>query len=410
MYYSSIGILALAVLLIINYDVLKNTSYNEIIPAQQSYKRFLISVIFFYISDFIWEPLHHFNFAKTVFIETSVYFVVMAFSIALWMQFVIGYLDRKKRFAKTLKTVGLFFFFSQIAILIVNIFVPIAFWFDEKGIYHTENGRNLNFFFQILMFFTITAYMLFITANSNGDKKRRHRSIGIFCLIMMLFILLQINFPLMPFYSIGYMLGTCLLHTFVLEDEKEAHRKELENILQIEMLQEAELGSTRQLAFTDSLTGVKNKMAYMEDASGIDRRIADGIIKKFGIVVFDLNGLKAINDTKGHDEGDLYIKEASSLICSHFKHSHIYRIGGDEFIAFLEYDDYENRKELVESFNRIIESNLKEGRVVISCGLAELIPNRDKNYLKIFKRADKEMYARKQNLKSVTVHNQTSQS
>lgn len=77
----------------------------------------------------------------------------------------------------------------------------------------------------------------------------------------------------------------------------------------------------------------------------------------------------------------------------------MYRIGGDEFVAFLDGEDYANRKQLVEEFNRTVEKNQVEGAVVIACGFAEFIPKQDKNYLKMFERADKQMYEKKCNLK-----------
>ena len=398
-YYSSIGSLALLIHFIINYDVLKKSSLSSTIPAHRAYKHFLQGVMWYYITDVIWEPLYALKLKHLVFIETEIYFVVMVLSVAFWMQYVITYLNDKDRFSIIMKCIGLTFLFSQLVVLALNFFRPIAFWFDKDVIYHTGLGRELNLIFQTLMFLIISIRMLFVTIKAKGNIKHRHRAIGLFGLLMAIFVILQIFYPFMPFYSMGYLLGTCLLHTFVLEDEKESNLKELEKLLYVEKLQEAEIGSARQMAFSDPLTGVKNKRAYMEDTESIEHRIENGHLKDFGIVVFDENGLKNINDTKGHDEGDLYIKSACSIICKQFKHSPVYRIGGDEFVAFLDGEDYANREQLVEEFNRTVEKNQVEGAVVIACGFAEFIPKQDKNYLKMFERADKQMYEKKCNLK-----------
>ena len=402
MYYSSIGILAFLLLLINNYDVLKKNSQMGKIPVYKSYKNFLYSVMWYYVMDVVWEPLYALKLTRILFVETFIYFVVMALTVLFWTQYVIIYLNEKNKFSKILKYVGIIFLCSQIIVLALNCFFPIAFWFDkEDGTYVTGYARVLAMLFQLLVFFVITVYMLLIAIQISGNKKRRHLAVGLFGLSMTIFLTLQIVYPLMPFYAIGYMIGTSLLHTFVLEDEKDSHREELERLLAVERIQEVELGSTRLLAYTDPLTGVKNKVAYMEDVDGLDRRIEDGFLKKFALIVFDVNGLKNVNDTKGHDEGDRFIRAASSMICNSFKHSPVYRIGGDEFVAFLYGCDYEHRQELISKFELEIDKNRKEGKIVISSGFAEFSPEQDKSYAVVFERADKNMYERKRRLKGI---------
>ena len=57
---------------------------------------------------------------------------------------------------------------------------------------------------------------------------------------------------------------------------------------------------------------------------------------KFALVECDINGLKGINDTYGHEIGDVYIVNSCRGICSVFKHSPVFRIGGDEFVVILQ--------------------------------------------------------------------------
>ena len=83
----------------------------------------------------------------------------------------------------------------------------------------------------------------------------------------------------------------------------------------------------------DSLTGVGNKTAYIKKTNEINEQIRNGF-KDFAVVMIDINGLKAVNDNYGHANGDLYIKGCCHIICEVFKHSPVYRIGGDEFAVF----------------------------------------------------------------------------
>ena len=89
------------------------------------------------------------------------------------------------------------------------------------------------------------------------------------------------------------------------------------------------------------------------------------------------------------------------MICRRFKHSPVYRIGGDEFVSVLEGEDYLNRKTLISEFERIVELNQKDGKVVVASGLATFRPGIDNSYRKVFERADHRMYERKSNLKQM---------
>lgn len=196
-------------------------------------------------------------------------------------------------------------------------------------------------------------------------------------------------------YSIGYLLGGCLLHTFVVEDEKAEYLRALEESLNREAEHQRELGGKKHQAYTDQLTKVKSKRAYMETVETLNRRIMTRKVSEFATVVFDVNGLRRINDAEGHKVGDQWIFNASQIICDVFKHSPIFRIGGDEFSAILEGKDYESRAALMKAFDRMMEDNLRNEQVVVSAGLAEFDAERDENFNAVFERANEQLYQRK---------------
>ena len=157
----------------------------------------------------------------------------------------------------------------------------------------------------------------------------------------------------------------------------------------------------RTVAFTDPLTGVKSKHAFAVQEGEMETKITDGEAGPFGVVVCDVNGLKHINDTQGHKAGDEYIRSACRLLCEYYKHSPVFRVGGDEFVVLLQGRDYELRHDILRDINEQIEENLRNGQVVASLGMAEYSEGADASFHEVFKRADGLMYTRKMQLKGM---------
>jgi diguanylate cyclase (GGDEF)-like protein len=105
-----------------------------------------------------------------------------------------------------------------------------------------------------------------------------------------------------------------------------------------------------KLAYSDGLTGVGNRSAYIERLRECAEKSPG---KPLGIVMFDINNLKNINDTLGHKTGDDMIQTCASYLQESFKKvARIYRIGGDEFVALLEgSNQQENHREALRLFN-----------------------------------------------------------
>ena len=161
----------------------------------------------------------------------------------------------------------------------------------------------------------------------------------------------------------------------------------------------------QELANTDALTGIKNKTAYDYYAQEMNKDIFLGQAE-FAIVMVDLNHLKKINDTYGHERGNDYITKSCNLICYIFVHSPVFRIGGDEFVIILKGDDYENRKKLIDKANEEFlqksnNENLKPWeRLSAALGLAEFEEGTDSKIEDVFNRADKIMYSNKISMKA----------
>lgn len=149
----------------------------------------------------------------------------------------------------------------------------------------------------------------------------------------------------------------------------------------------------------DDLTGIKNKNAYGEFEKKLNQQIQSGEDVEFAIAICDVNGLKTVNDTQGHIAGDKYIRMASKLVCETFKHSPVFRVGGDEFVAILRGSDFDRREKLQNSLLEIVKQNVKEDKVVVACGISVFDKKHDKSVSEVFERADAMMYRNKMSLK-----------
>ena len=166
------------------------------------------------------------------------------------------------------------------------------------------------------------------------------------------------------------------------------------------------INDLNEQVYVDSLTLVKNKGAFASYSEELQAQIDnDRENIRFAVGIFDCDNLKKVNDVYGHDKGDIYIKKASHLICSTFSRSPVFRIGGDEFSVVLKNQDYENREELIASFEKeeadISAAALNKWEEVhLSMGIAEFDPATDRSLTDVVRRADKMMYEYKKKAKA----------
>ena len=400
MYYSAIVILAISILIIENHDILLKLGNSLANPVWKMYRKFLIAILIYYTTDALWGLFEYMKNPLLLYIDTTFYFLAIAGGILFWTKFVATYLDQKSRFGKSLIYIGKAFFVVFAAAVVINFFNPVLFEVNEQCIYIAHPIRHILLVCQISLWFQTSIVAISSSFHGNHKESKRFRTISYFGFIMDILLTIQIWKPYAPFYTVAYMVGTCLLHTFVVNDEREEYKAELEKSLKREKEQYEELLNTRTLAYKDALTGVKSKLAYVEYEAKKNDAISKGIDIHFSVAVFDVNGLKKINDTLGHKKGDQLIISACTTICKHFKHSPVFRIGGDEFVAFFENEDYENRYELEESFNAKMECKDDPEQPVIAMGVSDFISGQDNSLHDVFIRADKLMYERKHKLKN----------
>lgn len=150
---------------------------------------------------------------------------------------------------------------------------------------------------------------------------------------------------------------------------------------------------------TDMLTGLKNRNAFEVD---LHNREQQG--KREGLVIlsFDLDGLKDVNDTFGHESGDDYLRIGGSIIQDAvFGKCALYRIGGDEFIALIQDETQEEVEDMLREIRVMAEqeSQIREFDIRISAGYAFYDAVQDRTLMDTLRRSDACMYKNKMDKK-----------
>ncbi|MBI4520231.1 MAG: GGDEF domain-containing protein, partial [Gemmatimonadetes bacterium] len=149
----------------------------------------------------------------------------------------------------------------------------------------------------------------------------------------------------------------------------------------------------------DDLTGLYNRRGFFtlaeQQMSLADRRNAE-----LFVLYADLDGLKQINDTRGHEEGDRVLMEVAGVLRKTFRESDVVaRIGGDEFVV-LAFEAQPSSAEVViarleRNLNKLNLRKDRPYRLSLSAGIARYTPGSERSIDELLAQADRSMYERK---------------
>ncbi|MBF0252916.1 MAG: GGDEF domain-containing protein [Candidatus Omnitrophica bacterium] len=154
-----------------------------------------------------------------------------------------------------------------------------------------------------------------------------------------------------------------------------------------------------EYALTDELTGLYNRRGFLT-LTGHFLKVSSRKKEKCALFLFDVNKLKVLNDTFGHNAGDRAISEVSRSLKQSFRGSDIIaRIGGDEFTALAVIEDERDVKVIVSRFMASLEIiNINEGLpyiITASVGTICFTPSDNSDIMTLLKTADDDLYKNK---------------
>lgn len=167
-----------------------------------------------------------------------------------------------------------------------------------------------------------------------------------------------------------------------------------------------EAGKIGKIAYTDANTGLGNPAAFKEKFQNLDRTKSN--YNYIGIIQFDVNNLKIINDSLGHEAGDLLIKTAAEMIDKSFGAiGNCYRVGGDEFVAITTFNHAPlvceeaiiKFESLISQFNNNPDKPF-ELRVAYGIAYYQNSSQQFQSLKEVHKLADERMYNHKRQLKA----------
>ena len=222
--YSVIAFLAMVVHLIINFDMLPGRKISDARGARE-YRAFLAGVFAYYIVDAGWGVFAGLEWTRVLYLDTMVYYIAIAVSVLTLCRFVIAYLGVSGWKSRVLFLFGYLLLALYVVLLAANLFNNCLFYFDEAGSYHAGPLRHLIFYPLVVFVIVMTFFSFARILRSRDSIRRRSLVVFLFCLTMAAAIVLQILWPLWPFYALGCLIGNCFFHVFVIEDERAERRQ-----------------------------------------------------------------------------------------------------------------------------------------------------------------------------------------
>jgi diguanylate cyclase (GGDEF) domain len=261
-------------------------------------------------------------------------------------------------------------FFSYLALLFILYPFNLIYYIDENNYYHHGNLYWITylyyFFFSILNFFAIMT-------NRRDFKFRMLLSFSVLSVVPFISLIIQMGiYNLIP-NTFSYGLFAIAIYLVFVNNQEFA-------------VQDARY---------DKMTGVYNRSTYLDM---LDNEFRD--LKSCGVVFYDINNLKYMNDTYGHAVGDqAIIRVANSLKVNNPANAYSFRIGGDEFVTIFKDCTKEDIEKFLFEWKNNLADIIKNDQYKIDVAYGYSYAKGTFLIDRLIKEADTNMYSLKKKIK-----------
>ena len=292
----------------------------------------------------------------------------------VWMKYVLLFL-----FVLFSTTIGIFLTYQAVLVAVIPLCLSMQ-YYKRKVVYYTYGLTIVSIFVSTMAGYFIglcDANMLVLTTGPISQYTVDGSDTALFDAI-------NANpWGTLPLY---YALPRCMiLFALIIIGSHAAHASAKKAIKELEL---------KRLSELDGMTGLFNKNKYLSMVEKHYPKVA-----KVGVLFWDADGLKTLNDTHGHEEGDSLITTVGMSIqelCSDTRHG--YRIGGDEFLLILENADESETCQVMENWNKRFEKMNQQGKTQFHASVGYAV-GAGEQIEEIVHRADERMYEEKRKSK-----------
>jgi len=231
MYYSVIGMIAIVLHLILNRKFIRTDKDRD--EIDKAFVRFVLASLMYFVTDVLWGILDSLKLPSLLYVDTVVYYISMALTIAFLCDYVTQYLHLNSGFGKFIRIFGQVFAALEFVLLIINHFIHIFFWIYPDGTYQAFAYRYIALYMQVVLCLSLAIQTGIVMVKVADEMKKRYFTIFFFCSAMAVAIVMQILYPLLPIYAIGLLIGSGIIHTFVNEGEQQEQYNVLRSVAEI---------------------------------------------------------------------------------------------------------------------------------------------------------------------------------
>jgi len=191
-----------------------------------------------------------------------------------------------------------------------------------------------------------------------------------------------------------FMISSAIITLTVVSRNSSVRRKEIVSMYNLENAH----ARMEKLSYQDPLTGAWNRRYLKGNFHSLALKYQQGG-NHFSFILSDLNDFKSLNDTYGHDYGDMVLQQFSKAMMDNLGPDDILvRMGGDEFALMIASEPKKRIAEGIKAFKKRLqgETGTAFGEVTVTCGLLRVAPEHEPVFKDIYRVVDKAMYQGKE--------------